>query len=90
MGGKYRTQQRLKVVRIDNALNLVYVKGAVPGCDDAMVRVTDTCIGGNKDIFTAMPPPYPTFMPRLGQKLPRLLIASAVSEKPLAISKDDQ
>ena len=90
MGGKFRTVHRLKVVRVDNALNLVYVKGAVPGSDDAMVRIMDTRIGGNKDIFAAMPPPYPTFMPRLGQKLPRLMIAGSSTERPLVISKEDK
>lgn len=89
MGGKYRTVHRLKVMRIDNALNLIYVKGAVPGSDDAAVRVVDTKIGGNKDIFARMPPPYPTFVPRLGQKLPRLLIADSAKEKQLAIPKSE-
>jgi len=41
MGGKRITVQNLPVVRIDTALDLVYVKGAVPGVDDAFVLVRD-------------------------------------------------
>lgn len=76
MGGKLRTMQRLKVLRIDNALNLVYVRGAVPGVDNALVRIVDTRIGGNEELFSRMPPPYPTFLPKVGQRLPRLLVAA--------------
>ena len=41
MGGKRITAQNLHVVRIDNALNLVFVRGCVPGYDDAHVFVRD-------------------------------------------------
>lgn len=41
MGGKRITTQNLEVVRIDTALDLVFVKGAVPGVDDAHVMVKD-------------------------------------------------
>ena len=87
MGGKKRSVQRLRVIRIDNALNLVYVKGCVPGPDDALVRIIDTRIGGNKDIFKQMPPPYPTFIPRKGQVLPRLLVAPT-DQKPTEIKNN--
>lgn len=41
MGNKRITTQNLPVVRIDTSLNLVFVKGTVPGVDDAHVLVRD-------------------------------------------------
>ena len=41
MGGRRTTTQNLEVVRIDTGLDLVFVKGAVPGVDDAHVMVRD-------------------------------------------------
>lgn len=41
LGGVRITTQNLKVVRVDTALNLVFVKGCVPGVDDAHVMVRD-------------------------------------------------
>jgi large subunit ribosomal protein L3 len=41
MGGKRITVQNLAVVRIDSALELIFVRGAVPGVDDAQVFVRD-------------------------------------------------
>ena len=41
MGNVRRTTQSLLVHRIDTALNLIFVRGAVPGPDDAVVSVRD-------------------------------------------------
>jgi large subunit ribosomal protein L3 len=41
MGAVKRTTQNLLVHRVDLALNLVFVRGAVPGVDDAFVAVRD-------------------------------------------------
>ncbi|KAF8506175.1 translation protein [Hysterangium stoloniferum] len=41
LGGERTTQQNLYVARIDNKLNLIYVRGCVPGIDDAHVLVRD-------------------------------------------------
>lgn len=41
MGGKQSTVQNLQVLRIDTASNLIFVQGAVPGPDQAYVRVRD-------------------------------------------------
>jgi large subunit ribosomal protein L3 len=41
MGTTRTTTQNLQVMRIDADLNLVYVKGCVPGVDDADVLVRD-------------------------------------------------
>ncbi|KAI0699685.1 mitochondrial 50S ribosomal protein L3 [Cytidiella melzeri] len=41
MGGKRITTQNLTVVKIDSNLDLIYVKGCVPGVDDAQVLIKD-------------------------------------------------
>jgi large subunit ribosomal protein L3 len=41
LGDERVTIQNLEVVAIDESRNLVLVKGAVPGVDNAMVRITD-------------------------------------------------
>lgn len=41
MGGDRTTTQNLEVVRVDTTLDLVYVRGCVPGVDDAHVLVRD-------------------------------------------------
>lgn len=40
-GNKQKTQQNLQVVRVDTELDLVFVRGAVPGVDDAHVLMRD-------------------------------------------------
>lgn len=41
MGDVQITTQNLEVVKIDEARNLIMVKGAVPGVDNAIVRISD-------------------------------------------------
>jgi large subunit ribosomal protein L3 len=41
LGDERVTTQNLEIVRIDEERNLILVKGAVPGVDKAIVRVTD-------------------------------------------------
>jgi len=41
MGGETTTAQNLRVVRVDTSLDLIFVKGCVPGIDDAHVLVRD-------------------------------------------------
>jgi large subunit ribosomal protein L3 len=41
LGGERITTQNLRVVRVDRVLDLIFVKGAVPGVDDAHVMVRD-------------------------------------------------
>ena len=45
MGGKQRTTQNLLVHRVDTDLNLIFVRGAVPGHDDAVIQVRDAIRG---------------------------------------------
>ncbi|KAH7102289.1 mitochondrial 50S ribosomal protein L3 [Auriculariales sp. MPI-PUGE-AT-0066] len=41
MGGEYATQQNLYVAGVDSQLNLIYIRGCLPGVDDATVFVVD-------------------------------------------------
>lgn len=41
MGGVQRTTQNLLVHRIDTKLNLIYLRGGVPGFEDAYVSIKD-------------------------------------------------
>lgn len=41
MGNVRTTTQNLEVVRVDTALDLIFVKGCVPGVDDAHVLIRD-------------------------------------------------
>jgi large subunit ribosomal protein L3 len=41
MGTTRTTTHNLRVMRVDTTLNLIYVKGCVPGFDDADVLVCD-------------------------------------------------
>jgi large subunit ribosomal protein L3 len=42
MGVVKRTTQNLLVHRVDTALNAIFVRGAVPGVDDAYVSIRDS------------------------------------------------
>jgi len=57
MGGKRRTVQNLKILKIDPTRDLLYVKGAVPGTNGNFVRVVDAVMGP----FSPLPQPFPTF-----------------------------
>ncbi|KAI9265917.1 translation protein [Sporodiniella umbellata] len=41
LGGENVTVQSLKVVKVDPELNLIFVKGSVPGFDDQFIKVKD-------------------------------------------------
>jgi large subunit ribosomal protein L3 len=41
LGGERTTVQNLAVVRVDSSLDLIFVRGAVPGVDDAQVLIRD-------------------------------------------------
>lgn len=41
LGGERTTTQNLIVVRVDTTLDLIFVRGCVPGIDDAHVLVRD-------------------------------------------------
>lgn len=56
MGGRRTTMQNLTVYRVDEARNLVFVKGHVPGNAGGFVRITDAVKGPK----FPTPPPFPT------------------------------
>ena len=62
MGGKHCTQQNLRVMKIDTVDNLIYLKGAVPGVDDAYVKITDAIRKGwiGKAFPVGAVVPFPT------------------------------
>ena len=41
LGGERITVQNLTVIRVDSQLDLIFLKGAVPGIDDAQVLIRD-------------------------------------------------
>ena len=41
LGGERITTQNLAVVRVDSDLDLIFVRGSVPGVDDAQVMIRD-------------------------------------------------
>ena len=68
LGGERATIQSLKILKIDPARDLIYVKGAVPGNNGGFVRIVDAVMGP----FYPSPAPVPTFngkVPPEGQPL---------------------
>ena len=89
MGGKTTTAQNLRVVRIDTSLDLVFVKGCVPGVDDAHILVRDakkrlqSLAKANqaKGLYENVLPkgvtdlPFPAGTPELARTLPTIVEA---------------
>ncbi|KAJ3115573.1 54S ribosomal protein L3 [Phlyctochytrium bullatum] len=75
MGGKFRTVQNLKIVKIDTVYNLLYVKGAVPGPEDKFVLIKDAVRKGwyNECFPPNTSVPFPTFLGNV-KELPRELL----------------
>lgn len=90
MGGRPSTMHNLLVQRIDLSLNLVFVKGAVPGVNGSVVRVTDALAGvirqGRKNLYAGKEPtelltdvetlPFPIGTPELAETLPMVIDAA--------------
>ncbi|KAH9066419.1 mitochondrial 50S ribosomal protein L3 [Lactarius vividus] len=91
MGGKRITTQNLHVVRIDNSLNLVFVRGCVPGVDDAHVLIRDAKKkmvasaqhNQAKGLYEKVLPkgvldlPFPAGTEELAKDLPSIVVAPA-------------
>lgn len=77
------------MVKIDTALNLLYVKGSVPGFDDQFVCVKDAVKyhGASRFPADALPPPFPTISPELAATMPRELVARTGKEDPMAMKE---
>jgi len=84
MGNDRRTTLNLLVYAIDPRLNLLFVKGAVPGSKGGWVRVRDS-IGGNYWRWPA-PPPFPTYFPKPGEIQPEQLVYNYSNFKRISAS----
>ena len=88
MGGVRRTTQNLVVMRIDSSLDLIFVRGCVPGVDDAQVLVRDAKkkmtanaqVNYAKGNFDKVLPknlvtlPFPAGTKELAQTLPPIIV----------------
>ncbi|KAJ7509983.1 translation protein [Mycena galericulata] len=96
LGGKRITTQNLAVVRIDTTLDLVYVRGAVPGFDDAHVLITDakkkmialSSHNQAKGLYEKVLPtgvddlPFPAGTAKLAKTLPSIIESPAYRRSP--------
>ncbi|RHZ70255.1 hypothetical protein Glove_273g14 [Diversispora epigaea] len=89
MGGINCTKVNAKVLKIDNLLNLIYVKGPVPGHDEQFVRVRDAINKKGVKCFPpdCIPPPFPTIDPEVFETMPRELVAKIGGVDPFAIKE---
>lgn len=95
-GGKRITAQNLHVVRVDTALDLVFIRGCIPGIDDAQVLVKDAkkrmiCLGRAaqaKGQFEKVLPkglsdlPFPAGTKELAKKFPPVIVAPTLNRNP--------
>lgn len=95
MGGARITTQNLAVVRVDSALNLIYLRGSVPGIDDAQVMVRDAkkvvAVGSHnqaKGLYEKVLPkgvddlPFPAGTLEMAKTLPSIIDAPAYRRSP--------
>lgn len=70
MGCKWRMQIGLRVWRINNKYNILYIQGAtIPGPTHCYVRIGDSCLPENQKQLRNNPPPFPTFYMDEKQKI---------------------
>ncbi|CAA7271625.1 unnamed protein product [Cyclocybe aegerita] len=95
MGNVRITTQNLPVVRVDTSLNLIFVKGAVPGVDNAHILVRDakkiTAVGAHnqaKGLYEKVLPkgvddlPFPAGTEELAKSLPPVIEAPSYRRSP--------
>lgn len=96
MGNKRITTQNLVVVRVDTALDLIFVRGAVPGVDNAQVLIRDAkkkmlMIGQHnnaKGLYEKVLPkgvddlPFPAGTRELAKQLPTVIVAPSARSSP--------
>ncbi|KAJ2161474.1 hypothetical protein GGF46_001413 [Coemansia sp. RSA 552] len=89
MGGKNVTVIRLPVMKVDTALNCIWVKGCVPGPDEQYVRVRDSIKLVKHRLFPdGATVPFPTYIPGQSPAQPRELIAKTGGPDPLVPASD--
>lgn len=73
MGNRPRTLRGLRIWRIDNKHNVIYLNGpCIPGPMHAYVRVQDTTLLSRRELITDKShPPFPTFVPGSEDSEPR-------------------
>jgi large subunit ribosomal protein L3 len=96
LGGERITTQNLHVVRVDSALDLVFVRGCVPGIDDAHVLVRDAkkrqvslgrAAQARGEFEKVLPKgvvdlPFPAGTKELAQTLPPVIVAPTLNRNP--------
>lgn len=96
MGGTRVTTQNLAVVRIDTSLDLIYVRGSVPGVDNAQVMVRDAkkkmvALGRHaqaKGLYEGVLPrgvddlPFPAGTPELAKQMPTVIESPSYRTSP--------
>jgi large subunit ribosomal protein L3 len=96
MGNKRITTQNLVVVRVDSSLDLIFVRGAVPGVDDAQVLIRDAkkkmvMMGQHnnaKGLYEKVLPkgvddlPFPAGTKELAKHLPTVIVAPSARSSP--------
>ncbi|KAF9285879.1 54S ribosomal protein L9, mitochondrial [Mortierella alpina] len=89
MGGEQATVQSLKVMKVDKALNLIYVKGCVPGVDDQFIKVRDAVKKRGDKIAPkdVLPLPFPTVDPEAVKAMPRELVAKTGGADPYVMKE---
>ncbi|PVV03748.1 hypothetical protein BB560_001760 [Smittium megazygosporum] len=90
MGNQKVTVMELKVMKIDNVLNCLFVKGAVPGNKNSVVTIRDAIKTNKVPKFPEdIKPPFPTYIPGKNgiNPLPRELVAKTGGKDPLLLSK---
>lgn len=96
MGGQRVTVQNLAVVRVDTNLDLVFLKGSVPGIDNAQVMIRDAKKKMNalsshnqaKGLYENVLPkgvddlPFPAGTTELAKTLPSIIEAPSYRRSP--------
>jgi len=80
MGGDNITMHNLKILKIDCARNVLYVKGSIPGVKGGWLRIKDAVKGAKFPV----PPPFPTFKAEEGKEYPKEIWEPLPKDDPLA------
>ncbi|KAJ1956616.1 hypothetical protein EC988_001255 [Linderina pennispora] len=89
MGGKNVTMMRLPVMKVDTALNCIWVKGAVPGPTEQFIKVRDSIKIIKHQVFPeGASVPFPTYIPGQSPEVPRETIAKVGGQDPLIPSSE--
>ncbi|KAJ1662219.1 hypothetical protein IW140_006102 [Coemansia sp. RSA 1813] len=89
MGGKNVTVLRLPVMKVDTALNCIWVKGSVPGYDGQFIKVRDSIKLSRHRLFPeGVDVPFPTYVPGESPLLPRETVAKVGGRDPLVPTSD--